>query len=53
MVVLDQQSGEVRELQIDEATAKQVQDGKLTPEQLVAMFAAQEQAGSGSDDKAS
>lgn len=42
-------AGGVRELQIDEATAKQVQSGALTPEQLTAMLAAQKSGSGGGD----
>lgn len=52
MVTLDA-SGQVRELQIDEATAKQVQSGALTPDQLAAMLAAQQSGGGGGEEKAS
>lgn len=47
-------SGQVRELPIDEATAKQVQAGTLTPAQLAAMLAAQQPSGDGGgEEKAS
>lgn len=53
VVILDA-SGQVRELQIDEATAKQVQSGALTPDQLAAMLAAQQSGGGGGgEEKAS
>ena len=53
-VVMLDPAGGVRELQIDEATAKQVQSGELTPDQLAAMLAAQQNGGSSGDgDKAS
>ncbi|KAI7845032.1 hypothetical protein COHA_001398 [Chlorella ohadii] len=46
-VVMLDASGQVKELQIDEATAKQVQAGTLTPDQLAAMLAAQQSGGGG------
>ena len=47
VVMMDPQTEQVRELQIDAATAKLVEEGKLTPEQLTAMLAAQQQEGGG------
>lgn len=52
-VVFLDADGNPRELQIDAATAKQVQDGTLTPAQLTAMLAQQQGSGGGSGDKAS
>lgn len=46
-VVMLDASGQVRELPVDEATAKQVQAGTLTPAQLAAMLAAAQQSGDG------
>ena len=57
-VVMLDAAGNARELRIDEATAKQVQSGALSPDQLAAMIAAQQQqggagGGGSSGDKAS
>ncbi len=51
VVMLDGKTGGVRELQIDAATAQQVQAGELSPEQLEAMLLQQVKSpGSGGDE---
>ncbi|KAL4443715.1 hypothetical protein ABPG75_011452 [Micractinium tetrahymenae] len=47
VVMLDEESGGVRELQIDAATAHRVQAGELSPEELAAMLAQQQARGGG------
>ncbi|PSC72766.1 hypothetical protein C2E20_3930 [Micractinium conductrix] len=47
VVMLDEQTGQVRELQIDAETAAKVQAGTLTPEELAGMQTAQQQHGGG------
>lgn len=44
VVMLDQASGKVRELQVDAETAQKVQAGELSPNQLAAMLAQQQAA---------
>lgn len=44
VVMLDEATGQVRELHIDAETASKVQQGTLSPEQLAAMLAEQQQA---------
>lgn len=45
VVMLDEQTGHVRELHVDAATAAQVQAGQLSPDQLAGMLAQQQAAG--------
>lgn len=45
VVMLDEKTGAVRELQIDVATAHKVQAGELSPDQLEAMLAQQASGG--------